>query len=105
MAAGEHEYQLDHTLGQSQPGIVEEKVDQKPRARCLVVGALWDVFSGAYGLWADFLVGDEDKVGSGQEGHHQVHWSFTLPSQMDLSFLSNLSFQALPGFGFRSLSP
>lgn len=81
-----------------------EKVDQKPRATWLVVGALWDAFIGAHGLMADFPVGDEDKVGSGQEGHHQDHWSFMLPSQMDLSFLSNLPFQALPGCGFRSFS-
>lgn len=66
-------YQLDLTLGQHQPGMVEEKVDQKPRARRLVVGALWDAFSRAHGLMADFLVVDKDKVGSGQEGHHQVH--------------------------------
>lgn len=80
-----------------------EKEDQKPRATRLVVGALWDAFIRAYGLMADFLVGDEDKVGSGQEGPD--HWSFMFPSQMDLSFLSNLSFQALPGCGFRSFPP
>lgn len=66
-------YQLEQPLGQHQPGTVEEKVEQKLKATWLVVGALWDAFRRAHGLVADFLVGDEDKVGSGQEGHHQVH--------------------------------
>lgn len=65
--------QLDQSLGQYQPRMLEEKADQKPRATWLVVGDLWDAFSRTHGLMADFLVGDEDRVGSGQEGHHQVH--------------------------------